>query len=74
MTFQLKWENRLYLKIDSQNRFSSKVDFENRLLKIIEFGEVFLISIEFNVFDEIQCLSQIFLQILKLFSRTYKKF
>ncbi len=36
--------------------------------------KVFLISIEFSVFDEIQCLPQVFLKILKLFSRTFKKF
>ncbi len=33
-----------------------------------------MISTEFNVFDEIQCLSQVFLKILKLFSRTYTNF
>jgi len=35
---------------------------------------VFLISIEFNVFDETECLPQVFFKILKLFARKYKKF
>jgi hypothetical protein len=68
---KIDFKNRLCSKIDSQNQFSSKVDFENCFLKIIYFGEG-LISKEFNVFDEIQCLSQVFLKILKLFSRKCK--
>ena len=56
-------------------------DLENRFLMIIAYGEGLIsyfsyyhISIEFNGFDETQCSPQVFLNMLKLFSRKYKKF
>ena len=52
-----------------------KSNFENLLcLRKSILEKVFLISIEFNVFDETQCLSQVFFKVLKLFSRTNKNF